>query len=821
MKTALRKAMSLLLAVMMIFGTVALGITDVAYAECEEESSKDVWEDEEVPTLNPGNPDRFKCNYFFDVYIPERPPTLPGEKGKLNGDYNEGNYGYNVVDNKAVIVDASVSGDVTVPSLLGGYEVTAIGETAFAQCGYSLSSITIPDGIVSIGRNAFYHCYGLENVTISDSVTSIANGAFTCCHSLEKIYIPKNVSEIDSNPFADCVSLTEITVDPENKYYTSDENGVLFNKSKTELISYPAGNEITSYTIPVGVKSMSFCAFAGCDTLTDITIPKGITAIPASCFVGCSVLESISIPEGVTTIGAVTFWDCTALASITIPDTVMGIGNDAFYGCKNLKEVYYAGSKKQWAAISIEYGNDSLNSATIHYGIHNVNWVVDGKQTTQEVKVGAKITAPANPTKSGYVFKGWSPAVPATMPEKDMTFTAVFEKAVYNVTWVVDGAKTTHKYEFGAKITPPANPTKSGYVFKGWSPAVPATMPGKDMTFTAVFEKDTTKFLSTDRFWFGNSSSHFVTSWSNNAYYVSDADMNKLVNYIKKYEYRANPTISSIQRLKNSEWGGSCYGMAVATLLDKSNAIAFNENFGNGAKSMYEVASPSTSKTIMSAINYYMLSQKINFIDSSSYYYNSYNSNWSQGLKKLVETAKKGEPFLFCYYFDRGGHAIVATDYKLAADGSHNIITYDNRYPNNDLTIAIDKDFKTSTLITPHGNENMRGVEFYPDMKAFDKIDIDGPANDMKITYSDYSYNSSNYTIEVLAEGNITVTNEEGKTLTYKDGVVGGDMNIISTHMIVNSTADGNPAAPTFVLRFRPVIHLPLSLPLMKCLLRL
>ncbi len=646
MKTALRKAMSLLLALMMIFGTAALGYAESDEGECEPPGSFDVWEDEEVPTLNPGNPDRFKCNYFYDVYIPERPPTLPGEKGKLNGDYNEGNYGYNVVDNKAVIVDASVSGDVTVPSLLGGYEVTSIDETAFAQCGYSLTSITIPDGIVSIGRNAFYHCYGLKNVTISDSVTSIANGAFTCCHSLKKIYIPKNVSEIGSNPFADCVSLTEITVDPENKYYTSDENGVLFNKNKTELISYPAGNERTSYTIPAGVKNISFCAFAGCDTLTDVTIPKGITAIPASCFIGCSVLESISIPEGVTTIGADTFWECAALTSITIPDTVTDIGRDAFYGCKNLKEVYYAGSKKQWAAISIEYGNDLLNSATIHYGIHNVNWVVDGKQTAQEVKVGAKITPPANPTKSGYVFKGWSPAVPATMPEKDMTFTAVFEKAVYNVTWVVDSAKTTHKYEVGAKITAPANPTKSGYVFKGWSPAVPATMPEKDMTFTAVFEKIPEKNIYN----LGEETYSF--------YNFGDTDSK----------------------------GGHCFGMSVTSSAYYTGELDVTEI---GVASSDKLYTLSKSSKVKEPICYYQNIQGSRrnkaIVAGARRFKNAHvdiNADWTEVLNyvKNHEHDNKGTLQVINYVNSEGGHAMNFLYYS-SVNGQDRVYVYDNNFP--------------------------------------------------------------------------------------------------------------------------------------------
>ena len=770
MKTTLRKALSLLLAVMMIFGTAAVGITYVGYAEeeCKPESSKDVWEDEEVPTLNPGNPDRPSTE---DENSVTKESGTCGEKLIWSFDETTGTL--------------SVSGT----GAMNNYDKDSL-TAPWQSYGFRVKAVIISDGVTGIGDYAFSYMNGLTDVTIPDSVTCIGDGAFYCCGELSNISIPNKVTNIGERAFMDCYSLVSITI-PDTVTSISD-------------YAFYRCSSLISVVMGKNVKSIGESAFFWCEKLESISLPDSLTDIGYGAFEWCDSLKSVMIPNGVTIINKNTFSHCDNLKTVIIPNSVTSICSGAFWLCNGFTDVYFTGSKKQWNAISIEGANDPLNSAIVHYGVYNTNWVVDGKQTTQEVKVGAKITPPANPTKSGYVFKGWSPSVPATMPEKDMTFTAVFEKAVYNVTWVVDGAKTTHKYEFGAKITTPANPTKSGYVFKGWSPSVPATMPAKDMTFTAVFEIDSSKFIATDRFWFGNSSKHFVTSWSNNAYYISDADMNKLANYIKKYEYRPNSTISSIQRLKNSEWGGSCYGMAAVVLLDKSNAIAFNENFGNGAKSMCEVASPNTSKTIMSAINYYMLSQKINFIDYSSYYYSSSNSNWSQGLKKLVETAKAGKPFLFCYYFDRGGHAIVAYDYKLAADGSHNIITYDNRYPNKDLIIVIDKNYKTSTLVTPGGNEIMLGVEFYPDMKAFDKIDIDGPANDMKITYSDYSYSSSNHTIEILAEGNVTVTNEEGKTLTYSNGVVGGDMNVISTHMIVNSTEDGNPAAPTLVFEVSP-----------------
>ena len=98
------------------------------------------------------------------------------------------------------------------------------------------------------------------------------------------------------------------------------------------------------------------------------------------------------------------------------------------------------------------------------------------------------VTAPADPTKTGYDFVGWDKEIPATMPAYDMTITALWDINSYEVTWDVDGAETTESVEFGAEIVAPADPEKDGYTFAGWTPAVPSTMPAEEQTFTATWD---------------------------------------------------------------------------------------------------------------------------------------------------------------------------------------------------------------------------------------------------------------------------------------------------------------------------------------------
>ena len=352
-------------------------------------------------------------------------------------------------DNKVTITgcDKSAKGAITIPSEIDGKSVTSIEGAAFLGCT-GLTSITIPNSVTSIGYAAFEDCTGLTSITIPNSVTSIGNSAFDGCTGLTSITIPNSVTSIGVTAFDGCTGLTSINVTSGNNYY-SDNNGVLFNKKKTELIRYPEGKSQTSYTIPDSVTSIGWEAFERCTGLTSITIPDSVTSIGATAFDGCTGLTSITIPDSVTSIGDLAFqdctdltsinvasgnnyysdnngvlfnkkktelirypegksqtsytipnsvtrigshaffyctgltsitipnsvtsigWeafeDCTGLTSITIPNSVTSIGDWAFRGCTGLKDVYYTGSKDEWEAISIGAGNGCLLNATIHY----------------------------------------------------------------------------------------------------------------------------------------------------------------------------------------------------------------------------------------------------------------------------------------------------------------------------------------------------------------------------------------------------------------------------------------------------------------------
>lgn len=138
-------------------------------------------------------------------------------------------------------------------------------------------TVTIPDGVTSIGKDAFGGCDALKSITIPDSVISIGDKVFAGCTTLENITIPNGVINIENYAFAGCNSLQSINVSEGNSNYLSC-GGVLFDKSKSVLIKYPEGEKYTSYIIPDGVTSIGDFAFMYCISLKSITIPENVTS---------------------------------------------------------------------------------------------------------------------------------------------------------------------------------------------------------------------------------------------------------------------------------------------------------------------------------------------------------------------------------------------------------------------------------------------------------------------------------------------------------------------------------------------------------------
>lgn len=188
----------------------------------------------------------------------------------------------------------------------------------------------VREGTRIIVNSAFSGCQKLTSIVLPNSLERIGDFAFYWCKKLKNINIGSNVSKIDSYAFSWCENLREINVSYDNEYFSS-EDGVLFNKDKTELLRYPFAKENTSYAIPNSVKIICEDAFSHCSNLTDITIPDGVVEIKYQAFHYCEGLTSIEIPNSVKYLGQA-FQRCYDLKSITLGTNIDSIGNDPFNG---------------------------------------------------------------------------------------------------------------------------------------------------------------------------------------------------------------------------------------------------------------------------------------------------------------------------------------------------------------------------------------------------------------------------------------------------------------------------------------------------------
>ena len=249
----------------------------------------------------------------------------------------------------AVVIDyTGTATKVRIAEAYQGMPVTEIYERAFS--GKSITAVTIPDSVTSIGDYAFSSCKSLTSVNIPDGVTSIGNYAFNGCSSLTSITIPDSVTGMGNSAFSGCSNLTSVT-------------------------------------IPDSVTSIGDYAFSSCKSLTSVNIPDGVTSIGNSAFSGCNRLTSITIPDSVTAIGYLAFSECVSLESITLPflggsvtsngkfcyifgyrsdavpvslktvilsDACTTIGEEAFLQCENLTSVVLGNNieKIEYAAFA-------------------------------------------------------------------------------------------------------------------------------------------------------------------------------------------------------------------------------------------------------------------------------------------------------------------------------------------------------------------------------------------------------------------------------------------------------------------------------------
>ena len=181
----------------------------------------------------------------------------------------------------------------------------------YYEHGNELKELVIPEGVSIIGRHSFYNCQTIKTITI-----------------------PSSVKMIGYNPFTNCSNLSLVNHSPEFVY----EDGVLYNRKKTELIYFSIPNPVESFTIPDNVRKIGRCAFFGGRNLKRVVISKGVSIIERSAFAKCTNLKEVSMPDSINTIGEWAFSDCLSLKHISIPKHT-SIGSHTFLNSPT--EIYW------------------------------------------------------------------------------------------------------------------------------------------------------------------------------------------------------------------------------------------------------------------------------------------------------------------------------------------------------------------------------------------------------------------------------------------------------------------------------------------------
>ena len=368
-----------------------------------------------------------------------------------------------VVDRKLIYVAPGGLTKYTIPN-----GVTSIGYEAFYDCS-KLSSITIPNSVTSIGYKAFYDCSNLTSVYYngdlsdwcnidfdSDTSNPLINGTKLYINNTEvtKVTIPSDISEIKNYTFYGCSSLTNVTIG--NGVTTIGSSAfsgcsslinVTIGDSVTEIGGWTFFHcsSLTNITIPDSVISIGKYAFFECSSLSSITIPDSVTEIGGHAFDGCSSLTSITIPNSVTTIGGYAFEDCSSLTSITIPNSVTEIGSGAFADCSSLTSITIPNS-----VTSIEYeafkGCSSLTSITIPNSVTEIeSSAFSGCSSLTSITIPKSVTSIGSNAFSGCTGEL---IVNCNIPRTSSNDSNAFYGSNFTKVTIEDGVTTIGRYVF-------------------------------------------------------------------------------------------------------------------------------------------------------------------------------------------------------------------------------------------------------------------------------------------------------------------------------------------------------------------------------------
>lgn len=287
-----------------------------------------------------------------------------------------------------VLCPAAYEGSFTVPAT-----VTKIYNRAFYGCN-KLTELVFAEGQsdMTIGEYAFRDCDQLTTIDLPDNVVSIGDNAFYDCDALQTLVLSKNLSAFNGSMVSECSALATVKVGAdESGVNFSSANGVLYNADKTVLVMYPLGKTETEFTVDANVKVIEDSAFSGNTKIEKVILPEGLVEINYRAFFNCTALLEVNVPSTVQLIGNGAFYYCYYLTTVTFAqdgDDLLILEDSAFSNCRSLielnlparlfsigKQAFYAGYEETGALNKVTFaegskltfiGEGAFEGASIH-----------------------------------------------------------------------------------------------------------------------------------------------------------------------------------------------------------------------------------------------------------------------------------------------------------------------------------------------------------------------------------------------------------------------------------------------------------------------
>lgn len=217
---------------------------------------------------------------------------------------------------KLTFMDCQKLQEIRLPKSL-----KTLGEGTFASC-FALTEIEFPEGLETIGDGVLYHCLSLTSVVIPASVTEMGDRPFSGDWALKTVEIKGNVPRLSNRSFHECDALQEVLITGSVETIGEDAFMDLDSLERVQIAS--------------GLKTIGKRAFRLCDNLTTVSLPDGVTSIGEEAFKDCGSLTTINLPDSITTIGANAFNGTKLTGPLNIPSSLVSLGDNAFHGCSGI-----------------------------------------------------------------------------------------------------------------------------------------------------------------------------------------------------------------------------------------------------------------------------------------------------------------------------------------------------------------------------------------------------------------------------------------------------------------------------------------------------